>query len=430
MIVNENLYTKMISCPLCCQSQFSSVDLLRTTLINALQGPFMCPICNEIQHGLDNLAAHLSKHIQVPSKRNSHIETNAIDINNAIRSNSIITNEHTNGNQAIYCEMQESPIQSFAAQCANNNLVEFEHVTEKVISSSPALLLLDQNSTLSSNIETETETETSQRQRQNQHQPNNDIVQVFFCHLCACTFRSLELQQMHLQLVHELNVNQIDAAKVNEARNFQLPPDNIDSNTLQCNLCSKRFKMIGSLRLHVRMVHGVSHVSQKMQSPRDNQPDNVANTIVVKPLTGPGGCTADPAGDSIMVTSLDNDDKMQSTHSTNGQMEHCNDNNNYGAANNSFAKDDITKQDAEDSNDGNNCNKDNDAMAQNDDRTHECDICNKRFTTKYFLKKHKRIHTGESALSTIISILNFVFLALLSWFELNLILILIICRNR
>jgi len=25
----------------------------------------------------------------------------------------------------------------------------------------------------------------------------------------------------------------------------------------------------------------------------------------------------------------------------------------------------------------------------------ECDVCTKSFTTKYFLKKHKRLHTGE-----------------------------------
>lgn len=287
----------MISCPLCCQSQFSSIDSLRTALINAMHGPFMCPICNEIQHGLDNLAAHLSKHIQVlalPSKSNNHIETNAHDVNNVIRSNSTITtNEHNNANQTIFCELQESQIQSFTAQvqCVdNNNLVKFEHVTEKVISSSP--ILLDQKSILSSNAEMKSEAS------ENYQSNNNDIIQVFFCHLCACTFRSLELQQMHLQLVHELNVNQIEV-KVNEARNFQLTSDTIDSNSLQCNLCSKRFKMIGSLRLHVRMVHGVSHVPQKMRSPRNKHPDNVSvNTNSVQPLSGYSSCaTADSAGD-------------------------------------------------------------------------------------------------------------------------------------
>lgn len=395
----------MISCPLCCQSQFSSIDLLRTTLINAMHGPFMCPICNEIQHGLDNLAAHLSKHIQVvASNSNNHIETNAIDVNNVIQSNSIkTTNKPNNAIETIFCELQETQMQSFTApvQCVDNNLVEYEHVTEKVISSSP--VLLDQNTILSSNAEIETET--------SENQPNNDVIQVFFCHLCACTFRSLELQQMHLQLVHELNVNQIEA-KVNEARNFQLTSDTIDTNSLHCNLCSKRFKMIGSLRLHVRMVHGVSHTPQKMRSPRNKHSDNVVvNTNLVQTLSGHSSGATDSAGDSIiMVTSLANNDanQLQLTHSQHYQMEHNeNDNDNYGAACISFAKDD-NRLDADDSSNGSNINKDKDKepIAQNDDRTHVCDICNKRFTTKYFLKKHKRIHTGESATISILNLLS------------------------
>lgn len=31
-----------------------------------------------------------------------------------------------------------------------------------------------------------------------------------------------------------------------------------------------------------------------------------------------------------------------------------------------------------------------------DNKQWECDICSKMFTTKYFLKKHKRLHTGKS----------------------------------
>lgn len=34
-------------------------------------------------------------------------------------------------------------------------------------------------------------------------------------------------------------------------------------------------------------------------------------------------------------------------------------------------------------------------VVNTEDRVHKCDICNKRFTTKYFLKKHKRLHTGK-----------------------------------
>ncbi|CAF4780719.1 unnamed protein product [Pieris macdunnoughi] len=35
-------------------------------------------------------------------------------------------------------------------------------------------------------------------------------------------------------------------------------------------------------------------------------------------------------------------------------------------------------------------------LCRNDGKQWQCDVCNKYFTTKYFLKKHKRLHTGET----------------------------------
>ena len=33
-----------------------------------------------------------------------------------------------------------------------------------------------------------------------------------------------------------------------------------------------------------------------------------------------------------------------------------------------------------------------------DNKCWECDVCKKTFTTKYFLRKHKRLHTGKGPL--------------------------------
>ncbi|KAI5642253.1 zinc-finger double domain-containing protein [Phthorimaea operculella] len=36
------------------------------------------------------------------------------------------------------------------------------------------------------------------------------------------------------------------------------------------------------------------------------------------------------------------------------------------------------------------------SLERNDNKQWQCDVCRKCFTTKYFLKKHKRLHTGET----------------------------------
>lgn len=41
-------------------------------------------------------------------------------------------------------------------------------------------------------------------------------------------------------------------------------------------------------------------------------------------------------------------------------------------------------------------NKITQEMLTIDDGGHVCDTCNKRFSTKYFLRKHRRLHTGTS----------------------------------
>lgn len=119
------------------------------------------------------------------------------------------------------------------------------------------------------------------------------------------------------------------------------PATSNDSAHFQCVQCPKRFKMEGSLHLHCRMVHG------KLS-----------------------------AGVRRMEKHLPNIQKHTKTNAA-------------------IASDELSnlKPDADDSN----SSKEWSAGATNgnsDEKTFECTTCSKSFTTKYFLKKHKRLHTG------------------------------------
>lgn len=348
----------MLSCPLCCQSYFSSVDLLRTSLISIINRPLICPICSHVQNSLDDLATHLIQHIEVPSQ----IDCSEVrDVSNVIH--------NININNTTECE--SSVVNSFDAvrKCDGN-------MTEKMATASSPVSVH--------------ELELRESPRLNAH--IDQMVESFFCNLCDGSFRSQELQQMHMQLVHEINIR--PSNEDSELANAHA----ISPTMHQCNLCPKRFKMIGSLRLHVRMVHGVSHVLQKVR---------VQNALVCEPASNLVQSTGNEkeigTGDLIASTSSHANATNLSSIAHNNQSDYYN--NNYGGNNatfgnsnsgNSSSGTEQTDLDAEPYN-GNNNSKE--MIVNTEDRVHKCDICSKCFTTKYFLKKHKRLHTGKLALA-------------------------------
>lgn len=350
-----------MSCPLCCQS--ISVDLLRTSLISVNNRPLICPICGDVQRSLDNLAAHLTQHIEVPSQI-GHTEQH--DVNN------VIHNININNTTAV----DESVIVS-------NNVKQKcdENMTQKL--DAPSSLLPVSVHTLESH-----------KQSTRINATIEEIVQPFICNLCECSFRSQELKQMHMQLVHEINIRPSNSgSKLINARAIS------SSQLLQCNLCPKRFKMIGSLRLHVRMVHGVSHVPQKVCTPNMQLIGGMASMDL---MAATGNEHVMETGDPIASTSASH------VNSTNRSIVHANLSDyysNYGQNDISFGTNSGTsgnssggeQKDNEEPTNGNN-NSTEMSIVNADDRIHKCDICNKCFTTKYFLKKHKRLHTGNETI--------------------------------
>lgn len=260
-----------VQCPLCSQPNFVSIDSLRSSLISVTNRPLMCPICNDIQMGLDKLTIHLLSH--------------------TIKSS------------------------AFVDTCADLPPI---HTVPTAASTSHA------NDALDISIDrTDTVTNTSS----SCVATHPFVDEVPDCQFCGCTFRTAELRRMHMHLVHELFID--------------TPATGHDSAHFQCVQCPKRFRMEGSLHLHCRMVHGklsagVRRIEKHLPFIHKSTKLNVTN-----------------ASDEVSNMKPDADGSNSSKECV------------AGAAN-----------------------------SNSDEKTFECTTCSKSFTTKYFLKKHKRLHTG------------------------------------
>lgn len=261
----KNVSTKMCSnilpCPLCCQPNFPSIDSLRISLVNVTNRPLECPICCDVLYGLDKLTIHLFSH----------------SLNQEKQYDNGVSNVH------LSAQPSETKIESFSNE---NNVNQQSDLHESC----------------------------SQIDIRGKH--STKTVEPH-CDICGSTFHSIELQRMHLKLVHEISDEVIQ-------RNESVTGDKDSKNYFPCHLCMKTFKMKGSLRVHLRVVH------------------SFGKTGLI------------PILDGFQQTGISSNNATES-HSP------------YNAEN---------------------------KLNNVEVKAWECDICAKSFTTKYFLKKHKRLHTG------------------------------------
>lgn len=254
--------SNILPCPLCCQPNFQSIDSLRISLVNVTNRPLECPICCDVLYGLDKLTIHLFSH---SLNQNNAVETEYVnDLPNVD-----LTTQPTN----------ETEIESQPNESVTNHLNESKPLTKKTI------------------------------------EPQ--------CDICGSSFRTIELQRMHLKLVHEISDEVIQ-------RNESVIGEKDAKNYFPCHLCSKCFKMKGSLRVHLKVVHSF----------------------------GKTGRIGLPILDGYQQSTISSANNATESHGSDG----------------SFSAE----------------NKPNNVEV----KAWECDICAKSFTTKYFLKKHKRLHTG------------------------------------
>lgn len=143
-----------------------------------------------------------------------------------------------------------------------------------------------------------------------------------YCDICNFCFNDENILEMHQKLLH------------------QTVPDQAGNYSYHCHLCSKKFKMRGSLMVHLRVAHyGFGH---------NNGHENFCDEV---------------------------EEQKADTESNSGGGQSS------GAVNVCSSKESKVP--------GGGGGK------VQDSKQWECEICSKMFTTKYFLKKHKRLHTGE-----------------------------------
>lgn len=449
---------RLLACPLCAQPSFLTLDALRAGLISVATRPLTCPVCNEVLLGIDKLTIHLFSHTInlsnnntieslkhtniIPNTYNSsainnlentifqdwnmskieitdsnkfsqnilNIQNNSVSsqslhtknespifnseisidqnqLNHAFQitslQNSICENKETNTfqkNKEIELEkdsqqiLQETMKLNYATQYFTNqnirhinymqNYPETEHgnvqtyknwmqnqqqnenITDKIekslenneshnnemtlnkFSSTYTNISLQKvnNKDIQENLYITCNENHNENLKQKEILPQLKLIKTLSstkqktecCNICGFHFPDHNILLLHKQLVHMINEKDLNIIPENLLKNYS------------CHLCSKVFKMRGSLMVHMR----VAHMGYNLGS-------------LVK-------------GEQIEF--IFNENKY-----------------NCPTCGKKFKKEQHVIQ----------------HLKTHEAKQWECDICSKMFTTKYFLKKHKRLHSGE-----------------------------------
>ncbi|CAG9771246.1 unnamed protein product [Ceutorhynchus assimilis] len=263
----------LLSCPLCCKPHFPGVDSLRSSLVSVATAPLTCPVCQEVLKGLDKLTIHLFGHVNSQQIKEDSVKSRTVCVDNEKDCDESIDEEIVR----ICTRTVQDPV-----------TIDIAKQPEDPAPKDPSPSNLD----------------------------NDNIIS---CDICSFTFTDKNILEMHQKLLHQTS-----------------PDEKTGKYSYHCHLCSKRFRMRGSLMVHLRVAH--YGFSNRIDLPQR------------------------------LLDSEDSDKSLKEVDAANKSV-----------------------------------------LRPQDCKQWSCDVCAKMFTTKYFLKKHKRLHTGEMPYSCTICQKSFTF---------------------
>ncbi|XP_023954989.2 zinc finger protein 189 [Bicyclus anynana] len=285
-----------LPCPICLHTGvFNTAQSLKDRLIFVSTNNILCPICQEEVSGLDKLTIHLFSHIQIaPLQQRTQQQRDEKCCTSSVpqqmekppsepQKAKVVVSKNKTSSPTPNTQMKFVKIYPKLPVIALNTMPIID-ITPKAEGS-----VQSNNSLYIPAVKTETPILPSTNK----------------CDICGLQFVDANILRMHKCLIHNIEDNSHHTI-----------------TRYDCHLCSKNFKMRGSLMVHLRVAHYgfASNNNSETNIDTENKDTNGNHLSDVKPAD----------------------------------------------------------------------------LDRRDGKQWQCDVCRKCFTTKYFLKKHKRLHTGET----------------------------------
>ncbi|XP_058059016.1 zinc finger protein Xfin [Anopheles bellator] len=338
--------TKSLSCILCGQPNFPNVDALRVSLLKVTARPLKCPICGDELLGLDKLTIHLFGH--------SLLEDQAHD---------------SKGDKGV---AKDDPNPSGLATTTTTTVGSCKSVRKVRKKGAPTEV----------NCEHDSDIPPMGKMSPRSGEPSSCSSKPH-CSECDVEFRSDTLLKMHQEVFHETTTKR-DESGAPTATHFY------------CHICPKKFKMRGSLKIHMRVVHQESPKKMCLDQTHATNTTSTSSSFAIagSDLTSGrddimAGKGATPLAHIIQIIDPRQLAQVVYLPPNNEPLGGVDQPTSVGQPS---ALDAAVPQQRFESI---SLPSSPQQLSHDNPKQWECEVCRKSFTTKYFLKKHNRLHTGE-----------------------------------